>query len=978
MTFTMCTAVRKDAIMVMAVLALVSTQLVMGQNTTEIPNEPSGDDDLSQTAVDKAVAPVYKMANIFLESVIQPVNLAELNRTLDLSDFNALLDSFLTDWQTWVKHYYAYVICLVFAVIYILALPITGCVICGCRSRGRCGSKQNLMDGKRTKCYRQTCAGLFILICIGMLFGVVCMFLANQMLYEQTEDRGLPNTLKESIARLDNFIDASRYSYDSYLKTELTDKVDSLKDRLANTAGEVQNKVGEQTGLGAHMDTINMYIGQLNNTKNNLIDVDTTVNDIKSKTTTLSDKLTQLNTNITGSFSSCTTPNCEMVKTVSSTLETVADFSSVGSLATEAQAFTDALTDPDSIISEMQKAQASYNQIQDAVTTSSGALIATLVAEADKVIGEIDTFLNKSMAKIQDISLDSVKASVNNTVAPKIEQFGRYRYYAGIVISSLVLLIVTLSCFGLLFGACGSRMGDSTECCNKGTAASMLKAALVAMFIFSWIIMAIIAVLFPLGGIAHNDICRNLMLPAPDQASSDVIDGLVVNSLSLPVSFMDLYQSCENEEALYMALQLQNQGQDYDLSKILNPDNYNIRGNLDQLNATSYDPGTMDIVNTGLKSHITDLSTATGNIDLSQHTTQLDKAITSHDLQNFADQLKTAAMNSTDHADLFTFYATTVEAIHNTEYSNLEQSINILKDLVFDINYFGDEFNATETILLIEAKQDTVTPAIMSSAVTSVTTDLVDRFGSLLGDADLSIRSKLARCGPVASIISEVIDGLCVNILHPFNAFWFSTGWCLMFFIFIIPISVILINFYRKRLEYDPDTLERASATSTEQLFGRGNRQGSNKYRSRPLPDPMTTETRGGRIPYAQLPAVSGARASPQSQSRDGWDKQPEGLSRNGWSRNQSNDSPRSYDREWTNLAYDDSQDPTGYQWTADSHDPYRGNSRDAYNSNTRDNQRSNTPDHYRGASRDPYLDNQRNDYRSNRRTMYPDEANRW
>ena len=54
------------------------------------------------------------------------------------------------------------------------------------------------------------------------------------------------------------------------------------------------------------------------------------------------------------------------------------------------------------------------------------------------------------------------------------ENYGNYRYYAGIGIASILLLIVLLYYLGLCFGACGEVPGDDASCCNKGIGATVL------------------------------------------------------------------------------------------------------------------------------------------------------------------------------------------------------------------------------------------------------------------------------------------------------------------------------------------------------------------------------------------------------------------------------------------------------------------------------------------------------------------------
>jgi len=48
------------------------------------------------------------------------------------------------------------------------------------------------------------------------------------------------------------------------------------------------------------------------------------------------------------------------------------------------------------------------------------------------------------------------------------------RYYVGIVLSCLLLLLVAFLYLGLCFGACGETAGHDARCCNRGIGACLL------------------------------------------------------------------------------------------------------------------------------------------------------------------------------------------------------------------------------------------------------------------------------------------------------------------------------------------------------------------------------------------------------------------------------------------------------------------------------------------------------------------------
>ncbi|TNN71786.1 Prominin-1-A [Liparis tanakae] len=64
-----------------------------------------------------------------------------------------------------------------------------------------------------------------------------------------------------------------------------------------------------------------------------------------------------------------------------------------------------------------------------------------------------------------------------------------------------------------------------------------------------------------------------------------------------------------------------------------------------------------------------------------------------------------------------------------------------------------------------------------------------------------TITQQVGRCGPVAGAVDSAEIILCSYIVESLNAFWFSLGWCLIFFIPSIIFSIKLAKYYR-RMKY--------------------------------------------------------------------------------------------------------------------------------------------------------------------------------
>ncbi|XP_034041405.1 prominin-1-A-like isoform X2 [Thalassophryne amazonica] len=67
--------------------------------------------------------------------------------------------------------------------------------------------------------------------------------------------------------------------------------------------------------------------------------------------------------------------------------------------------------------------------------------------------------------------------------------------------------------------------------------------------------------------------------------------------------------------------------------------------------------------------------------------------------------------------------------------------------------------------------------------------------------ANYTITQEVGRCRPVAGTLDTAETVICLHVVESLNAFWFSLGWCLIFFIPSIIFSIKLAKFYR-RMKY--------------------------------------------------------------------------------------------------------------------------------------------------------------------------------
>lgn len=113
------------------------------------------------------------------------------------------------------------------------------------------------------------------------------------------------------------------------------------------------------------------------------------------------------------------------------------------------------------------------NQIDNHLTDGLNEASAQ-ISEAGKIINEN---LDSITSAVNDVKtqIDSAANPVLDSMRSTINVNGDRRYYVGLTVSCVMLLVTVCIVFGLICGVCGKRPdGYSDNCCNKGTGSSFL------------------------------------------------------------------------------------------------------------------------------------------------------------------------------------------------------------------------------------------------------------------------------------------------------------------------------------------------------------------------------------------------------------------------------------------------------------------------------------------------------------------------
>lgn len=137
----------------------------------------------------------------------------------------------------------------------------------------------------------------------------------------------------------------------------------------------------------------------------------------------------------------------------------------------------DKLTQNQTLVDAVNKGKDKLDEIRIKI----GASVNDTLSLAREKILEAGDSIQSSSKNITNIIVDLQRQIVSKTnpaldKADKyIVQYSPYRYYVGLAISCLLLLITICIALGLTCGICGKRPeGYGDDCCNKGAGSSFL------------------------------------------------------------------------------------------------------------------------------------------------------------------------------------------------------------------------------------------------------------------------------------------------------------------------------------------------------------------------------------------------------------------------------------------------------------------------------------------------------------------------
>ncbi|NXX75746.1 PROM2 protein, partial [Urocolius indicus] len=777
--------------------------------------------------VPSSLDPLYGLVHRCLDLIQQNPLPTELLRAA-LNDPSSVRTSQVVQYEL------GYVICAVVALLFSVAVPVAGMCFCYCRSRQRCGGR---LRAQRLGCRRRcllTCLSLTSLL---ILISVACAFVTSQRVKGQMEPglEAVPTTLHTLRQHIANVPQVGGVQM-------VVDQFEVPRQQINSDLGGLSRSVG--LSIHAQLKAITYTAladlqdraGDLQTSLHHLQMVDRTVRRLVAARAQLEPALRERRRHVVTLLDDPRCTSCASVLGRAQSLELGADYGKVPSVEKVLKALAGL---PRSDFAEMiRQGNGTFNSIPELAVERMAQLIQDLRDElaqlTEKVQSIADSFplpdytrpVSEALAKAEQRSRPYLRGA---------RRFEHYRWIAGTVLCSIILLILACNVTGMALGAYGlSKREDPSDYeCRGEAGAKFLLLGVGLAFLFSWLLILLVFATFLVGGNIQTLVCRNWV----NQEIYKFIDtpGNLPPSMNLTrqlnlrrdANLSATYRECKNGAGLWEVLQLD---RSYDLDDHLKTPKYTAAFQK-RLSDFSTRLGNVRLLRSeGRQDLDTFARSGVDEVDYGSFQEEMKKPVVQTSLPGLARSLErlqkmqvgvrmgrkgclgaqghvltplcplrqrnstVAGRLAAEARALWQMQNSTVQS-QEALVAKLGESIQFLSHLA---PHLQERVKATlATTASVEAQLPVQAQQILRQEIGCFTRKELRYFTQYLNWVGQTLREDVASCQPLATALDNGRVILCDRIAEPWNAFWFSLGCCTFFLIPNIIFAIRLTKHFR-------------------------------------------------------------------------------------------------------------------------------------------------------------------------------------
>lgn len=704
-----------------------------------------------------------------------------------------------------------FLVCLAIGVLYIVLMPVVGLFLACCRCCGHCGGKMYQQQTSLTHCCRKAlCCSLFVTTVV-ILAGNACMFQSNEALKVRVDQS--PLKLSNSIDNVHTYFTTLPQQIDFVVK-ESYDAIQEVTRNLDDIGSQLGKEIQER--LRGTMDpvlqSINLLDQETTKIGDGLNELTSSSDDLRSNMDLLESRLNAFKSRISDTLSRKECRGCQELDEEINKLTMDTSFSFSGLDELQSLVNESEKANLQSRIKEMEDYFLSIPQIvsndTEEVVQNSIQLLLDIEAQISRISNNIPLIDLTSNVTIQ---LNKAQIEINNFL-PQIQRAEKIRWSVCVFLCCAVSLVVLCNILGLILGPLGlAPKADPSK--RSGTAdcgGNFLMMGAGFSFIFSWLFMVVVVIFFLLGGNVYALVCRpwssGQLLKFIE--TPGLVPGLNIGpSLGLEsnLTIIDIYRDCEKNRPVWTTLRLH---EIIDLEDVLNVSKYTqeVEKNFDKVKIGL---SSVTLLSPEVQNQLRSISTISTNFNRTSFTEKM-KTFSNYDLDPTADQIDRLAGYQRD-ANIRRQLESEARSLRRVQ-SDIEKNIlpqmESINSIAESLESTADNFNGTVEGVLsnVGAAQDflnTNTTQIVKTESRRFLDCQLEYFTAYANWASTTLTQQVGRCGPVAGAMESVEVILCGHVVEYLNAFWFSLGWCMAFFVPSIIFSIKLAKYYRRMKSSD-------------------------------------------------------------------------------------------------------------------------------------------------------------------------------
>ncbi|XP_056644729.1 prominin-like protein isoform X3 [Diorhabda sublineata] len=804
----------------------------------------------------KGMAGLYNVTRQFI-NLILPADVL-MQDLLVWKQYNTYYYPYLNEGVTIgdiLKYYWPLLLVLLILVLITLLVPIVGLFFCCCRCCGNCGARTQPCDKRRDLCKKVLQGALLIALGTALLFCVVCAFASNQQIQDGTNE--LPTSLRNAYNDSISYLDSAK----GQAKVLLTDNYDEFakifKDTVEKSGIHVMQQLNIWSNATAMMDLYN-FVEAIPKITEQLGELKRYTNNLRTMASQLNDAMRKVKRDLLNALNSCNLESCVKIQKEISNLQTNIDFNRLPDVTPAIDLL--GKLNLNLLKTAAEEGKNKLDNIERHITSSLNDTLKQALKKVEDAGKTIQTHLNNILQTISDIQKQMRSFDGNLEEGYKyLHTYSPYRYYGGLAISCVLLIITICIALGLICGICGKRPdGYSDNCCNKGAGSQFLMCAVMLMFISTLIIGVVTIGALISGAVTDRGICYPLKHPRKSSVL-DVVDSYLTRNVKygdaeLGVSISEVLNLCYKNESMYKVFNLEKRFNIDDVVKKFNVESIldGIKNQLDRIvdphftilnntnlnilkNLSSFDPGiNFDRFQDELKENFTNMSLK----KLSEVLQKLVKQMDGQNMQTLQTELNLIILH------INTYDEKILEPMRTEAREVMDLAMHLDSSLKMNSTSFKEAID--KLIHEIEDAQKKLRvdgSKMLMDAATSFGSIVKDQVQSYIDRVIIVTKTKLGECGPLNVAINSTLVSTCDKILQPWNGFWVSLLASLLLFIPTIVVSVKLASLYQKYKQYgqyvETEYLYDAYADRGDSvpLNSRGGKRGKKKKKGKKIED---------------------------------------------------------------------------------------------------------------------------------------------